>query len=129
MQKLKFVLLIDDDETSNLVTEIILQRHNPDIEIETLLNGKEATEYFENCTPSCPQVILLDINMPLMDGWDFLNWYERNGHQGKTKVAMFSSSVRQEDQDKAKEFLDVVDYIEKPLSPEKIERLLERLEG
>lgn len=123
MKKLKSILIVDDDKTSNLISRMVLNPLNIAESIEILVNGKEAKDHFEISTNS-PELVLLDINMPYMNGFEFLDWYEENGLIGRAKFAMFTSSGRREDKDRAHSYTDVIGYIEKPLSKEKIEYLL-----
>lgn len=114
---------MDDDKTSNLISRMILNPMDVADSIEILDNGKEAMHRFELST-DFPELVLLDINMPYMSGFEFLDWYESTGLQGQVKFAMFTSSGRTEDKHKAHSYTDVIGYIEKPLSKEKVENLL-----
>ena len=73
-----------------------------------------------------PDIIFLDISMPIMDGWEFLEEYEQIEAQfeKKIKLYMFSSSISPHDMERAKQFSAVLDFIIKPLSKEKITELL-----
>lgn len=87
----------------------------------TFSNGELAVNFFqENLLneASLPDIILLDINMPIMDGWDFLNWFAAQKHKLPREIPIFmvSSSIDWRDIEKAKSYSAVVDYLSKPLT-------------
>ncbi|MEQ6122161.1 response regulator [Reichenbachiella sp. MALMAid0571] len=127
MEKINTILLVDDDDTGNFVTKMFFLSNKLSVQLEVLENGKEAVDYFDSRTTDFPDLVLLDINMPLMNGFEFLEWYEDNGFTGKTKIAMFSSSIREDDKQKALPFQDVVEYIEKPLTLSKFKMITDKL--
>lgn len=120
----KKILIIDDDETSNYIASRAIRIARTDTHIYTVLNGMEAIDYFKKNTNDLPAYVLLDINMPLMNGFEFLSWYNNSIYRGKTKIIMFTTSIRQEERDRAEKFEDVIAYIEKPLSKQIIHALL-----
>src|SRR5690606_39298317 len=74
----KYVLLIDDDPVLNLISQRMIKNIDADITVHTFLNGKDALDYLtENFTPSRYYVILLDINMPVLNGWQFLDAFKK----------------------------------------------------
>lgn len=123
MKKLRSILIVDDDQTSNLISRMVLNPMDVADSIEILDNGQDAKDHFEIAS-DFPELVLLDINMPFMSGFEFLDWYEKTGLTGKAKFAMFTSSGRLEDKDRANSYSDVIGYIEKPLSKEKMENIL-----
>lgn len=127
MDKVRNILLVDDDDTSNFITRLFLSSNKKEVKLEVVENGKEAINYFNSRKTDFPDLVLLDINMPLINGFEFLEWYEKNRFIGKTKIAMFSSSIREDDKLKALPFEDVVDYIEKPLNLNKFNSICDKL--
>lgn len=132
MKKFKRILLVDDDDTSNLLTTMVISDMNITEEVDVALNGEEALNYIiSNCEQAgsdkqkkCPGLILLDINMPIMDGFEFLEAYKRKfDTDNKIPVVMLSSSSNSKDFDKAKAF-NVKGYIVKPLNEEKLQKAL-----
>ena len=94
-------------------------------------NGKEAYDHLsiiikEN--KSLPDIILLDINMPIMGGLEFLSNYETQGFLGKTKIAMYTSSIREADKKIAFKYKDVFEFINKPLTHEKLIDLINKIQ-
>lgn len=126
------VLLIDDDEITHIIGNRIFKITSFAKEIVLLSNGKEGIEYFENLVKNSetnpeisPDVIFLDINMPFMNGWDFLEDFTKSYHQYFPSLIIFmlSSSVDPEDIAKSKKYPIVKDYIIKPLTKECIEKI------
>lgn len=120
------ILLIDDDEINNFVSVKLIKRvlYNTDINIS--LNGRNGLnilEYFYDKRPQdVPDYILLDINMPVMNGWEFMEEYTKLNLDPlhKTKIFILSSSVFTIDIIKSKNYPTIVDFVSKPLNMEKI---------
>lgn len=114
------VFCIDDD----IVTLMITRRFLSKVGIEDVLtaeDGKEAIEFLLNNELYVPDFIFLDINMPVMNGWDFLNQFEKHlTKYQNTKVYIVSSSIDPGDPEKAMSYNSVVGFIPKPLSLETI---------
>ena len=113
--ELKRVLLVDDSEAVNFLHRKLLRRHIPDCEVWVTINGQEALDRIAQ-SESCPDVIVLDINMPVMDGFEFLETVNQQklciGH---SKIFIVTSSDRDEDRDKALGYSFVKGYLQKPL--------------
>lgn len=133
IRMLNIVLIIDDDEITHIIGKRLIEIAGFAKKTVTLENGKEAIDYFENLLKNqispnkqedVPDFILLDINMPIMNGWEFLKEYtiHFSNKFPHIKVAILSSSINPEDLKKSEESSLVVDYISKPLT---IERLTE----
>lgn len=123
--KLKTLLVVDDDAGDRFITEVVVKRYSEEIRILTALDGAEALEILKS-SPIKPDVILLDINMPGMNGHEFLECYNEQEEQCCV-VVMLTSSAQQVDKDQCAVYSFVKSYIEKPLEIEdlkKIEKLL-----
>ena len=127
MEKMRCILIVDDDEIACFVAERMLEPLDIASEIKSLYNGKEVADYFEEANGNFPDFVLLDINMPLMNGFEFLEWYEKNGFKGTTKFAMYTSSERPADKERAEGYEDVIGYISKPIDKVKIEEVMMRM--
>ena len=132
MKKLKNVFLIDDDEAGNFLSERVISGMKITDHTLTFDNGKDALDFMvkscggNNKNPEvCPELILLDINMPVMDGFQFLHELENNSILPKEKLKIFilTSSNNPSDIEKAKQF-NVDGYIHKPITRQKLESLL-----
>ncbi len=123
------VLLVDDDEINNFISIKLIKKALLNTEIMACLNGKFAIDQLleiqRNDPAKLPDYILLDINMPIMNGWEFLDEYKRLNidPSGKSKVFIISSSVFSNDINKARSYPVVKDFISKPLNVDKIVEL------
>jgi CheY-like chemotaxis protein len=122
----KSILVIDDDKICNFLTVNALKKAGINGEIEVVINGLDAINLLKE-VQSFPDLILLDINMPIMDGLEFLKNYETEGFLGKTKIAMYTSSIREADKKIAFKYSDVFDFINKPLTHEKLIDLINKI--
>jgi len=124
MRTLNKVLLVDDDRSMNFLSQEILKFMNAANEILVAEDGLTACQLLDQ-QKKCPDLIFLDIRMPRMDGFSFLERMERSGKCKNVRVVMLTSSVRKEDQEKALSYSHVVEYCEKPLTEEIIEKIAE----
>lgn len=124
MTTLNKVLLIDDDRSMNFLSQEILRYMNAAKEILVAEDGVAACKLLDQ--QKCPDLIFLDIRMPRMDGFGFLETIERSGKCKNVRVVMLTSSIRREDQEKALSYSHVVDYCEKPLTEEMIEKITDK---
>ena len=131
--KLKCILIIDDDEPTNFFTNIILEDADCTDQIRIVQSGREALDYLAKSESSdvdpdfpSPDLIFLDINMPAMDGWEFLEEYQKlpAPFLEKCTVIMLSSSIDRHDIEIAKTYRVVRQFISIPLTPDMLETLL-----
>jgi CheY-like chemotaxis protein len=121
MHQFNKVLLVDDDAATNFLAELAFKNLDIAKEIVVASDGFVAGELMKQ--NNCPDVIFLDIRMPRMDGFDFLeNLIEMNVCK-HVKVVMLTSSTRTEDKARALSYNAVVDYIEKPLTEQIIQNI------
>jgi len=131
--KLNCILVIDDDEPTNFLNQMILEESGCTRYIKIVQSGQEALDYLSNSTgpgrvenqyPS-PDLILLDINMPAMNGWEFLEEYEkRNQKHNKIVTIMLTTSLFLEDKIRIKEMPGISGFENKPLTIEKVEKIV-----
>jgi CheY-like chemotaxis protein len=118
------IILVDDDPINNLINKRLITKLDISDKVEEYLDAEKAIERIKNLKFKDKVLILLDINMPVMNGWDFLNSYTEKFSNRKDKIVMLSSSIEAQDRQKAFSF-DVVDgFLEKPLTPEKMKSIL-----
>jgi CheY-like chemotaxis protein len=123
---IKSILVVDDDQICNFLTVNALKKAGVKGNIDVVLNGLEAINKLKEKN-IFPDLILLDINMPVMDGIGFLKNYKFEGFEGKTKIVMYTSSVREIDKYQAFEYKDVFDFIQKPISQKQVVRLIKEI--
>lgn len=129
MPKIPAVLLVDDDPTTNFLNKKLLLRLGVTDNIRVALNGQEGLhEVREHCREQptdCPVLIFLDMNMPVMNGIQFLEAYQQlpADEQRAIVVVMLTSSVNPRDQQRAQE-LPIAAYLDKPLTQQQVERVL-----
>jgi len=119
------IMLVDDDKNDNFFHEREIKKNN----IETIViveeSGTGALKYLKSMIDKKkiePALIFLDINMPGMNGWEFLEEYNNlpKEIQSKVMIIMLTTSVRPEDIERAESYEFVLDYITKPLTKEKM---------
>lgn len=129
MQQVNSVLLIDDDSIFNMISKKIIQIAKFAPKVDSYLDASaalnELRELIKNDPDEFPEVIFLDINMPEMDGWAFLDEFKKFPEfiLKKCKVFMLTSSIDDHDIAKSKTYQIVYDFISKPLSFSKLETL------
>ena len=128
--KLKNVLLIDDSESDNFYHLRKIKKMDIADNIRTCFSGQEALDYLtsemDGIHPQ-PTLIFLDINMPGMNGWEFLEEYEKLevAQQGEIVLTMLSNSIDARDKEKAGTYKTVRGYYSKPLSHKGLQSILE----
>lgn len=124
--KLKRILLIDDDDDNNFIHKLIIEDTGWNIQVNTVLSVKEALQYLES--GENPELIFLDINMPLLNGWDFLEEYKnlQSGDKKNSVIVLLTSSVNMNDENKALSFKEVAAYKNKPLTVDLLQELFQK---
>ena len=115
------ILIVDDEPIANFITCKLFRQINPDIEIADFTDPLKAITQLPKVDP---MLVFLDINMPYMDGWAFLDKMIRDGMD--YKVFILSSSVSNIDQEKATHYKNVVECLQKPLKKEQLKNCIDR---
>ncbi len=127
---LKNVCLIDDDKIYQFTATMILEATGLTNSIAAFLNGKDAINFLKDPNTTLngqlPDIIFLDINMPVMNGWEFLEEFQQFSASlsQPIKIYLVSSSVDESDINKSKNYPSVTDYVIKPLNRDKYRQLL-----
>ncbi|GHC45405.1 response regulator [Ulvibacter litoralis] len=133
---IKVACIIDDDEIYVHLIKKIIKMKKLSEELLVFSNGQEALTYFEALPEkptvseqnTLPQIILLDLNMPVMDGWDFLEKYKNTAFSKNPKSTLYivSSSIDPYEMEKAKSIDSVTDYLIKPISIEHFQTIFNK---
>ena len=127
------ILLIDDDKVYLFFMTKVIKNITDKLEIQICTDGEQAVEFFENLVDrngKVPEVIFLDINMPFLDGWGFLEEFKKLKSQLITKelnIYMVSSSAREQDIERAKQFEELTGYYVKPVKQEDLKSIFEEV--
>ena len=124
------ILCVDDDPITLMLCKMVITKASFSNEIVTAKNGQEALKYFDAFktianASNKPQLIFLDLNMPVMNGWEFLESFNTANYleYHQTKVIILSSTIDPEDLEKSKKYPMVIDFLSKPISKEMLELL------
>ncbi|NKI25338.1 response regulator [Arenibacter sp. 6A1] len=132
MEITKTACIIDDDPIFVFGTKILLKNNGFGTDIKVCNNGQEALDLFSDILSSVeelPELILLDLNMPVMDGWEFLEEFNKISNQEKSCIYVLSSSIDKRDMERAMSYPSVRNFIAKPLSSVKLRELILELES
>lgn len=123
MNQIDHVLLVDDDVPTNFIHEVILKKTNRFKQIGSVLSATEALDYLQ---VSRPNLIFLDINMPALSGWDFIDQFRSLPLEQKENIViiMLSTSMDPKDRQRAQIYSEIQEFVSKPISVEKVEDIL-----
>jgi CheY-like chemotaxis protein len=126
------IMLIDDNEIDNLINQKIIESSSIAKHIFTHTSGKSAIEFLKNMEKLAsrienvlPEIIFLDIDMPLMDGFQFLDEFNKLSNETKKHchIVMLTSSINPQDMNKSKKYDYVKKYVNKPLTQDSLKKL------
>ena len=131
------ILCIDDDPITLMLCKKVIAKASFTNEIFTFQNGQEALQYFNTIKYSNnkdklsikPELIFLDLNMPVMGGWEFLDHFITPEYSEfhSIKVIILSSTIDPEDKEKSKNYPMVLDFLSKPITVTMLEYLKSKL--
>lgn len=131
------IYCVDDDAITLMLCKKVIERVEFAREISTAQNGEEAIKYFEQLANqkdqadfTYPKLTFLDLNMPIMNGWEFLDIYTNRGYQNifpEAKFIVLSSTIDPQDVSKAKNYTVVLDFLSKPITKDMLEDLKTRI--
>ncbi|MFV7236351.1 response regulator [Flavobacterium sp. ZB4R12] len=131
------ILCVDDDPITLMLCKKVIIKASFSNEIITSQNGEEALDYFnklkhtnaESELKKHPQLIFLDLNMPVMGGWEFLDIFNTDDYSefNTIKVVVLSSTIDPEDLEKARSYPMVIDFLSKPITTSMLEYLKNKI--
>jgi len=129
----KTVCVIDDDEVFQFLCEKTIEKTQRAKKLMLFLNGKEAIDFFnenKNNNESLPDIIFLDIDMPIMDGWQFLEEFLpiKSDIEKRIVIYIVTSSEHPLDVSKAKDITEVKGYVIKPITVENFNNIMDILD-
>jgi len=132
MNKIKILFFVDDDEVFTFLTTDIIEQTNLVDRIKIFENGLDAINFLKenkDTLEELPEIIFLDLSMPIMNGWQFLDEYRKLSPKigKKIMIYVFSSSISPDDIERAKTISEVADYIIKPINNDKLIEVLTKL--
>ena len=126
-----FILLVDDDHATNYFHDIIIKESGFVKEVKYVMSGQSALDFYHTIekqeNQKTPDLVLLDINMPVLNGWDFLEKLEEKNLPTNPNIAMLTTSINPLDRQRAIEHPLVFDFLIKPLEAKHIVQLHEKL--
>ncbi len=131
MKKIELACIVDDDSIYVFGLKKLIEIHNLCENLLVFQNGEAAMKYLKpvvNDPQSVPDVILLDINMPVMDGWAFLEEFTKIKPNLAKEVIIYmvSSSIHDNDIEKAKKYSEVSDYVVKPITIPDLNKIFQK---
>lgn len=123
--KLNSILLIDNDDITTYYNRVVIE----DEEITDLIvekySAKDAIAYLEETINPIPEIIIVDINMPIMSGWEFIEYIKKNNTRGVDifKIFMLTASMSPDDEKKAEVYDFICGFLIKPLEVDKMMEL------
>ncbi|WP_116770858.1 response regulator [Maribacter litoralis] len=126
------ILLVDDDELYLYLMEKTIHQLSKELVVSTFTDGEQAVEYIAECTKQnldLPEVIFLDINMPFLDGWGFLNEFKKLKPKiiNNINIYMVSSSMRNSDIKRASNFEELTGYVVKPVNKVQLAEIFKKI--
>lgn len=118
-------ILIDDDQITHLFTTRILNVKFPRLPVKNFISAREAIDFLDHqdLNGTTEVNLFLDLNMPGMNGWEFMDHLDRKSFSFEVRVFVLTSSINRDDQEKCKKYSLIESFISKPLSLKKIEAL------
>ena len=128
---LETILCIDDDPITLMLCKMVINKASFSKTIDVAKNGQDALVYFDKLKisdpniNSKPQLIFLDLNMPVMGGWEFLNCFNTSEYSEfhDSKIIILSSTIDPSDLARSKKYPMVIDFLSKPISKEMLEHV------
>ena len=131
MKRLHTILLVDDDAPTLFLNKLVIEDLDCTDRVLTAENGRQAIDMLTEKIDDeflCPDLILLDINMPIINGWEFMDKYQTLSAKQKAKivVVMLTTSLNPDDRSRAESIEDIKDFVSKPLDEITLKDIIEK---
>lgn len=129
MNAIKTIFIVDDDMIYQLFTQKIIENLDSTIDVQLYNDGDEALSALKKIMTDAtqyPDIILLDINMPIMDGWEFMEEYVQLKSKLPRPIQIYivSSSIAESDLQRARSHEDIIDYVSKPIESDLLAKIV-----
>lgn len=129
-EKVQSILLIDDDDINNFLSEELIALYWPSANVSAIMYVEEAIKALTQKITSketLPDVILVDLNMPILNGWDFVEAFEKFDPEAtkNTRIFIYSSSVYYKDIEKSKQYACVKKFYSKPITQQQVMEMMQ----
>lgn len=121
------VIIVDDDPAALFLYAEIIKEFNFTKDLTTFNNAQKALDFLQHIQDKEKRIILLDLNMPMMSGWDFLDHVKDYPSKNFLSIFILTSSVNSADKDRSKTYTYVADFFEKPLTEDHIKIIKEKI--
>ncbi|OUJ70900.1 response regulator [Hymenobacter crusticola] len=131
MKVFDLVYVIEDDPITSIITELVVKQNAAFGEVQKYMNGQEAYDALValQWAEEVPDLILLDLNMPVMDGWEFLDAFSALQLPKQVCVYVLTSSIHPEDMEKSRMYKEVKGYFTKPLDGDVLNQMVQLATG
>lgn len=127
------IWIVDDDDINNFVCERFLKNRQEVRTVKSILSAEEALDLLEQGPEPAPHLIILDVNMPTLNAWEFLPHF-RNlmapvSKDRQPAIVLLTSSLNEDDRTKAEEAEEIIGFLPKPITSEIIDRIFNEFHG
>ena len=132
MKKVDLAYIIDDDEIIIYLTNKLIMKSDFCNTIETFTGAKDALSRLEMAAKTgenIPDVILFDLNMPEMNGWEFIEAFKKINFEKEIPTFIFTSSIDPNDKQRSFQYSEIKDFITKPLTVQKLDKILRLIDA